>query len=233
VAVTPEEINRMFINRFMKFPGLFFDANGGGGSGASEESGEEKKEETKPITFKSQEELDAQFAARAAQGKRSALEDLFKGLGVKDADELKAFFNEGKKLKEGQQTELEKAANEKKTAEEALNAEKESHTQTRTIYTERLLKSEVRSEAKKAGFREESLDDVWLLVKANYREKITEKDDMFVGVAQAIEEIKKSRAYWLGETQETKTKTPGSPKPGSKKGDGQPTQQINRPASRL
>lgn len=222
----------MFINRFMKFPGLFYDANGGGGI-ASEEVGEEKKEEAKPITFKSQEELDAQFKARAAQGKRSGLEELFKGLGVKDETELKVFFEEGKKLKDGQLTEIEKAATEKQAAEDALKAEKELHTQTRTIYTERLLKSEVKGEAKKAGFRDESLDDVWLLVKANYREKITEQDDMFVGVEKAIEEIKKNRAYWLSESSESKTKTPGSPKPGKKSGDGQPTPQTQRPISRL
>lgn len=218
------------------FPALkiFYDANSGGG-GAGGEGEEEKKEEPKPITFKTQDELDVQFAARAKQGGRAALDELFKGLGVRDAEELKTFFNEGKKLKEGQQTDLEKAANEKKVAEDALNAEKELHTQTRTSFTERLLKSEVRSEAVKAGFRAESLDDVWMLVKSEHREKITEKDDAFVGVDKVVEDIKKLRPFWIGETQETnkKPKTPGSPKSGTKQGDGQPSQQETRKVSRL
>lgn len=200
--------------------GLYFDkdADGGGVAGVA---GDPNPPQPKTIQH-TQEQLDAMFAERASQAKRAALDELFKTLGVKDGIELTALFAEGKKLKESQLSELEKLAKEKSDIDTALTTEKTAHADTVKKFTERLLKAEILAEAKKAGFRDESLGDVWMLVNAEHRTKITEKDDAFVGVDKVVEEIKKAKPFWLA-TQEPQRKSLGTPKSQRKPGDGQPT----------
>jgi hypothetical protein len=159
----------------------FDDANGGGGAGGD---GGEKKEEKPPEPKKvehTQEELDKLFADRARQGERAALDKLFKDLGVKDATELTTLLTEGKKLKESQLSDVEKAQAEKTAAENALATEKTERADEIGKLKERLLKTDVRTAAKAAGFLDASLDDVWLLVSTKeYREKIKEENEAFV-----------------------------------------------------
>ena len=212
-------MNKLFNFLFPSF-GLYFDKDADGGGGGAGDPGDPNPPQPKTIQH-TQEQLDTMFAERASQAKRAALDELFKTLGVKDATELTAIFTDGKKLKESQLSELEKLAKEKTDIETKLSTEQRAHEHTRTIFTERLLKAEILAEAKKAGFRDESLGDVWMLVNAEHRTKITEKDDAFVGVDKVVEEIKKAKPYWLA-TQEPQRKSLGTPKSQRKPGDGQP-----------
>ncbi|HCR71214.1 MAG TPA: hypothetical protein DIW23_07215 [Anaerolineae bacterium] len=195
--------------------------------------------EFKPITFDTQEALNAYFAERGEQGKRTATAEILSKTGVKDVDELVTLINEGKTLRESQQTELQKAQadlealkNEKATAESAIQQEKDEHEKTKKSFTERILKAEVKAEAKKAGFRDESLDDVWMLVVASHREKITEKDDAFVGINKVIEEIKKTREYWLVGSTTIRKKSPGSPQGPQGNKEPEPTPNDEKPKRR-
>jgi hypothetical protein len=208
----------------------FDDANGGGGAGGD---GGEKKEEKPPEPKKvehTQEELDKLFADRARQGERAALDKLFKDLGVKDATELTTLLTEGKKLKESQLSDVEKAQAEKTAAENALATEKTERADEIGKLKERLLKTDVRTAAKAAGFLDASLDDVWLLVSTKeYREKIKEENEAFVGVDKVIEDLKKARPHWLGTDDPKKPRVPGSPRGQGGKGDGQDKQQRKGP----
>ena len=215
---------KTFLKTFLYFPVLSFgqDADGGGGAGDEDKDKDKDKDNKPKLISHTQEQLDAMFADRAKQGSRTALEELFKMLGVKDTTELTTLFTEGKKLKDSQLSELDKATKDKTTAEGALDTEKTAHGETVKKYTERLLKAEIMAEAKKAGFRDESLGDVWMLVNAEHRTKITEKDDAFVGVDKVVEEIKKAKPFWLAGDDPKKPKTPGTPRSPKKPGDGTP-----------
>jgi len=220
---------RTFTNLFFsKRPPIFwFDGQGDPG-GATPPTTPPPAPAPKTVTY-TQEQLDAMFADRAGQGGRAALNELFKALGVKDVDELKASYTEGKKLLDGQKTDLDKANADKKAADDLLVAEKSAHEATRNSFLERLLKAEVKAEAKKAGFRDEALDDVWMLAKnSENRAKITEKDDAFVGVDKVVEEIKKAKPFWLLGEDPKKPRTPGSPRLPRKPGDGQPETNTKR-----
>ena len=207
---------------FLSFPVWFLDKDADGGGGEAGDDDKEKKDDKPKLISHTQEDLDKAFAERASQGKRAALDELFKTLGVKDATELTTLFAEGKKLKDSQLSELDKANADKKTADDALMTEKTAHGDTVKKYTERLLKAKIMAEAKKAGFRDESLDDVWMLVNAEHRAKITEKDNAFVGVDKVVEEIKKAKPFWLAGDDPKKSKTPGTPRSPKKPGDGTP-----------
>jgi hypothetical protein len=207
----------------------FDDASGSGGAGGEGEKKEEKAPEPKTVTH-TQDELDRQFAERAKRGGQVALNELYKELGVKDGDELKTLYVEGKKLKESQLSDLDKAKADKEAADKALLDEKTAREETVKKFTERLLKSEVRTAAKAAGFLDASLDDVWLLVSTKeYRDKISEENDAFVGVDNVIEDLKKARPHWLGTDKPEKPKGPGSPRSQGGKGDGQDKQQRKGP----
>ncbi len=205
---------------FDNIPGLFFDQNAdGGGAGAGNGTGSPASV-TKQYT---QDDLDRMFSERATRAAQSAREDMLKKFGVKDDEELTTLLTDGKKLKESQMSEIEKFKTDKQTADDALATEKTAHAETVKNYTERLLKAEIKAKAQKAGFRDESLDDVWMLASTkDLRAKITEKDDAFVGVDAVVEEIKKAKPFWLAGETEKKPKTPGSPRFPRKAGDNTP-----------
>lgn len=222
------------LNMF-RYPHVFLDkdpdAGGAGGGGGGGEDDPPKDPPADPTVQLAQKELDKQFADRAKRGGESALSKLFEKYGVKDADELAAVIQDGKKLKESQMSELEKAQAEKEAAEKLAADEKTARETERAALTNRLMKAEVKAQAKAAGFRDESLQDVWMLVQAEHRDAITEKDDEFEGIGEVVEEIKKSRAFWLADPE--KPNTPGTPKGQKKVGDGTPTPALPRKRSTL
>jgi hypothetical protein len=212
----------MFRNLFMK-TGFFMDADGGGGSGAGgagdgagkgEGEGENKNTpETKSYT---QAQLDQMFGERSTRAEKVAIEKMMTELGVKDKDELKAILEENKKRKEGEMSDLDK---EKAARLDAEGKAKDALTAAETIKaaaTTRLMKAEVKAEAIKAGFLAESIDDVWGAIKEG---SITEKDDQFVGVAEAVAAVAKAKPHWVG----SEVKPRGTPRLEEKKktgGDG-------------
>lgn len=177
-----------------------------------------------------QEELNAMFAERANQAKNKALTDVLEKTGYKSLDELNAAVEEGKKLKQSQMSEAEKTAVALKAAEDRATAAEKEKVDALEKANERLLKAAVIAQASSAGFRAESIEDVWLVID---RSKITEKDGAYQGLKEAVEAVAKAKPFWLSDQNKPKG-TPGSGRQqqGNQQQGGQ-QQQALRPPLRL
>jgi len=180
---------------------------GDGGNNAGDNTAEQKR------TF-TQAELDALFVDRAKRASEQATKDILAKAGVKTVDELVTELSEGKKLKDSQLTELQKAQVDLKAANDKLvTAETEKKTALEQA-NERLMKAATLAEAVAQGFRPEAVNDVWLIVD---RSKIKEKDGDFEGVKEAVAELVKSKPFWLTDKKPAHGTPPGAPpkKPGT------------------
>ncbi|MBI3161288.1 MAG: hypothetical protein HYZ23_02200 [Chloroflexi bacterium] len=199
-------------------PSVFFDADSGGGGGGNEK---DEKPETKGKTF-TQEELDALFAQRAAQAKGSALADLFKEIGVENADGLKTLIAKAKEADDAQKTELQKAQDKATAAEKSLADQKDAHEKTLAELGKRILDTEIKIAAgreikDKDGkiirpkFRTDALDVVLLSVA---RKDIAEKEGAYTGIEEALGVLAKEKPF-LTEAESTTTQrgTPGGERP--------------------
>jgi hypothetical protein len=184
------------------------------------------------VTFtpEQQEALNKMFGERAEQGRRTGQTELLKELGFEKPEDLKAALAEATKLRDAQKTELEKAQDAAKKAQDALTAAQAEKDTALKSASERLMRAEVMTEAMKHNppFADGALDDVWLFVD---KSKIAEKDGKFSGVAEAINEVAKAKAYLL---KAPAAKGPGTPGGGSGKPLKVPgTNEAKRPIMRL
>lgn len=179
------------------------DTGGTGGDGGN--AGGTGQQQARSFT---QAELDALFADRARRSAESAITDLLSKSGVKTTDELLALLTEGKKLKDGQLSELEKLKAELSTANSKADQAVADGQLALAKAKERLMRAAVIAEATSQGFRAEAVHDVWLIVD---RAKITEKDDDFTGVKEAVADVAKSKPFWMAGTPQQPRGTPKPP----------------------
>jgi chromosome segregation ATPase len=195
-------------------PHILYDADAGGGGGGQDggnDGGNAGSNNEQKLSF-TQAELDAKFADRAKRAAESAINEILTKAGLKTVDELTAALAEGKKLKDSQLTDLQKAQADLKAANDKLaQAEAEKNTALAQA-TERLMKAAILAEAVAQGFRPEAVNDVWLIVD---RSKIKEKDGVFEGVKDAVGQVVKDKPFWLKADDKTPHGTP--PGPGPKK----------------
>jgi hypothetical protein len=171
-----------------------------------------------------QEDLDREFANRAKRAAEAERKKMLESLGVKDEDELKTLVDTQRKADEARKTELEKLADRAAKAEEKATKLESENTQKLAEMAKRLLDSEIKMEAARAvldkegkvlrpAFRAEALDDILLLVD---RSKITDKDGKYEGVAKALEDLAKAKAYLLSDGQPGQ-QVKGTSRPSEKK----------------
>jgi hypothetical protein len=201
---------------------MFFVANsGGGGGGTNENPPGNNDDKPKGKTF-TQEELDALFAQRATQARNSALSDLFKELGVENADSLKAVIKAAKDADDAQKTELQKAQDKANTAEKALADQKAAHDTAIAELEKRIQDSEIkilagREVKDKDGnvirpkFREDALDVVLTTLD---RKAIVLKDGAYTGIEEALADLAKAKQFLTEKEPEQNTQgTPSGEKP--------------------
>lgn len=210
-------------------PLFFFDGDSGGAGGGTQNPGNTNGngtgggEATQTLT---QAQLNALFAERADQAKRSTMADVLKELGVENLDAVKNTLKAAKDAEAAQLTELQKAQA-KAEAEAKAKAEAETKAlQAIELANTRLMQSAVMIEAAKAEhrFNPEALADVWAFVD---RSKLAVKDDGTVeGIADAVKAVAKAKPYMVVAEQQQKP-APGTP-PGRKQTAGQGQQQQNQ-----
>jgi hypothetical protein len=170
--------------------------NSGDGDGDGAGTGDEAK-----LEF-SQAQLDSLFAQRAKSASSKATADLLAELGIEDITAAKALLAEADKARKEQMTELEQAQEQARQAQEAqAQAEKDAAERER-LANERLMQSAVIAEASKTDYklRPEVLNDLWLFVTGELKEKLIVGDDGQVsGTDEVVKEIIKDRDYWLAE----------------------------------
>lgn len=198
-------------------PRVFFDADSsGGGGGTNENPPGNNDDKPKGKTF-TQEELDALFAQRAAQAKTSALTDLFKELGVENADSLKAVIKAAKDADDAQKTELQKAQDKSANAEKAVNEQKTTYEAQIADLEKLLTDTEIKVAASKAikdkdgnvtraAFRADALEDVVVLIN---RKGIKRENGAVSGIEDALAELAKAKTFLLEDEPTTQVK--GSP----------------------
>lgn len=159
----------------------------------------ETKPEEKTVTM-SQDELNALIGREKGRVKSK----------YADYDDLKAKLEEfetaAKKREESELTQIELL---QKQREEALKqAEELAQTNQAVVEkaNQRLIKSEFRLLAKEIGVRSDALDDAFLLVDKS--EIQVDEDGNVAGVQEALEALKKSKAYLFG-SKEYADPTPG------------------------
>ena len=133
-------------------------------------------------------------AERAKHAKSAAITDLMKDLGVETPEALKAALKKLNDLEASTKTDQEKLAEENKKLKEAAEAVKLEAENKSKAAAERLMKAEVMAEAGKQKIRTDALADVWLFID---KTKITEKDDVFIGVKEAVEAVVKAKPYMV------------------------------------
>lgn len=198
-------------------PRVFYDANSGGGGGSNENNpGNNDDNKPKGKTF-TQEELDALFAQRATQARNSALTDLFKDLGVENADSLKAVIKAAKDADDAQKSELQKAQDRAANAEKAVNEQKTTFESQITDLEKLLTDTEIKIAASKAvkdkdgnvtraAFRADALEDVVVLIN---RKGIKRENGAVSGIEDALVELAKVKTFMLDDEPTTQFK--GSP----------------------
>lgn len=207
------------MNRFslLRNPLVFFDADSGGSGGGTDPN---KPGEPQGKVY-TQEQLDAMFAERAKQAKGSALNDLFKEIGVENAEALKTIITKAKELDDAQKTELQKLQDKATTAEKAIADQKATYEATIESLNKRVLDTEIKiaagSEIKdkdgkvtRPKFRADALDVVLLRIA---RKEIAEKDGNYTGIEEALGLLAKEKPFLLeAESQSTSKGTPpGNP----------------------
>lgn len=181
-------------------PMMWRKPDAGDGGGNSTDKGGDNGNAGKTFT---QQELDAIVGERATRAGDAAVKKLLESLGVENAEALKTFVTESKKLQEERLTEAEKqkkavADAEKKVAEAGAKAQ----TALETANT-RLMKAAVLAEASKADYKisPSALQDVWLFVEKEQKAtlKLTE-DGEVEGVAEALKAVLKNRQHLIQPT---------------------------------
>ncbi|MDD2921465.1 MAG: hypothetical protein PHQ36_04195 [Anaerolineales bacterium] len=196
--------------------GLYFDANSGGGSGGTNDPSPDGDNKPKGKTF-TQEELDALFTQRATQAKTSALSELFKEIGVENADTLKAIITKAKEADDAQKTELQKAQDKANAADKALADQKTAHETALAELEKRIQDSEIKITAgsevtDKDGkvirprARADALDVILLSVE---RKDIAKKDNAYTGIEEALDALFKAKPFLFEDEQAIPIK--GSP----------------------
>jgi len=202
------------MNNLLLRPRVFYDANSSGGGGGTETPPEGDKPKGKTFT---QEELDALFAQRATQARNSAMTELFKELGVENADSLKAVITKAKEADDAQKSELQKAQDKATAADKALADQKTAHDAALAKLEKRIQDSEIKilagREVKdkdgkviRSKFRDDALDVVLTTLD---RKAIVLKDDAYAGIEEALTELATAKTFLL-EAEPTAT-TKGSP----------------------
>ncbi len=216
----------MFFKNLLKPAGWYFDADTGGnnGGGGGDNSKKDDKQEEKTVTM-TQAQLDVLFTERATRASAATLADLLKKAGVENVDALLNGYSEGKKLKEAQMTDKEKADKTLKDAQDEAAKAKTDLSAALAKMAERLMQSEVMAQASAQGFRPESINDVWLVVD---KTKITEKDGVYTGVKEAVEAVAKAKPFWLKDGS-TDKKNNGTPRTPEKKQGGDDNSQRSMP----
>ena len=216
----------MFKSFFRPFFHVFYEANPGGGSGGAP-SAEDKAKAEADAKVKAQEELNQQFADRAARATEAERKRLLETLGVKDADEAAALLKIAREADDKTKTETERLQAQVKTAEDAKTKAETEAQQKLEAANKRLLDSEIKINASAAvtdkdgkvtrpAFRKEALEDVLLLID---RTKIDEKDGVYTNVEKALNDLAKAKPWLLEEKQQTSRGTPRDGGPGSRKQD--------------
>ncbi|MBK8467737.1 MAG: hypothetical protein IPL32_18135 [Chloracidobacterium sp.] len=201
---------------------MYFDANSGGGGGGKDGNADGDGDANKPKgkTF-TQEELDALFAQRAKQAGNSALTDLFKELGVENADSLKAVITKAKEADDANKTELQKALDKVTATEKAFADQKIAHDTAIAELSKRILDSEIKiaagNEVKdKDGnvLRPRALPDALDVVLLGIsRSEIVQKENAYSGIEEALAVLFKSKPFLFEAETEPPTKgtPPGQP----------------------
>ena len=206
----------MFIKHILSRMFLFeADAGGGGGGQSDEDKAKAAKEKADAEAKQKQDELNKQFADRAAQAASAERKKILESLGVKDIDEALALTKAAKDADEKNKTEAEKLVAKAQEADAArIKAEAESKEKLDAA-NKRLMDSEIKINASapvmekdkvvRPAFRKEALDDVLLLVN---RELITEENGTYKGVEKALSELAKAKPYLLQEKVDPRRGTP-------------------------
>lgn len=209
-------------------PVFFFAPDDGNGGGDSP-----KPPTPEEIEAKKQDDLNKQFAERAARAASAKEKELLEALGVKDPEEAKALLKKAREADDAQKTETEKLQAQIKTEQAAREkAENEAKEKTEAA-NKRLLDSEIKINAATAliekdkivrpAFKREALDDVLLLID---RKLIEEKDGAFKGVDKALETLAKAKPWLLEEKQQAPRGTPPQGPRGRQGDDGTPRTPI-------
>lgn len=209
-------------------PVFFFAPDDGNGGGDPP-----KPPTPEEIEAKKQDDLNKQFADRAARAASAKEKELLEALGVKDPEEAKALLAVAREAADKNKTETEKLQAQIKTADEArVKAETEAKEKTEAA-NKRLLDSEIKINAATAliekdkivrpAFKREALDDVLLLID---RKLIEEKDGAFKGVDKALEALAKAKPWLLEEKQQAPRGTPPQGPRGRQGDDGTPRTPI-------
>ena len=175
-----------------------------------------------------QDEVNALMARVRDEGRQAAI----KGLGFDKADDAKAAINAYKAAQEAQMSELEKAQT--KAAEADARAQTAAQeAQTVIERAKRMaLKSAVLAEAIKPDYklRPEAMRDLWVLIEADYLDKVTADDDGEVkGADKAIKAALEGRSYLTVE----QTPGIGTPRPDTKRRPPTTEEQSVRPSFRF
>jgi hypothetical protein len=175
-----------------------------------------KKEHEGKVAF-TQETLDKMFADRGKQGAQAHETELLKKWGFEKVEDAEAALAEFKKLQDGQKSELEKAQAREAELQKKLDAANAEREEARKQIQDGLMRAAVVSEATRHNFRDDALDDIWLVVdksklKVNDASKVLSVvgDKDVEGVADMVKEIAKAKPHWL----KAKSGAGGTPRPG-------------------
>lgn len=154
------------------------------------ETPENKSEQTKTFT---QEELDKILADRIARERKKLDKYADYDDVKKKAEELERLEKE---RKEAEMSEVEKLQARLEELQAKANEAEETKSKTLEAANKRLIKSEFRLVAKELGVRKDALDDAFVLSDLNGVE--VDKEGNVVGVKEALESLKKAKAYLFG-----------------------------------
>ncbi len=199
----------MFKN-FIRSNGPLFNADEAGGGGKPDPNTDEQPDAQGKGG--KQEDLNKQFAERAARAAEAEKKKLFESLGVKDDAEFDAFLKAKQEAENKSKSELERSASEAKKWQDAhAKLENESKSTIEALH-KRLVDTEIKIAAlattkdkdgkvTRAAFRPEAMDEVLLLIE---RGEITEDEGKLTGVEKALEKLAKAKPYLLAEAQQAK-----------------------------
>ena len=196
-----------FLNQFRILPFVCFDGDGGSGGTTPPAT---------PPAEPNQEDLNKQFADRAARAAEAERKKILEGLGVTDLSQLENLLKVARDAEDKTKTETEKL--QKQIADEKLareKAEKDAQAKTEAA-NKRLVDSDIRINAASAvmekekvlrpAFRKDALDDVLILIDRTKIE-LTE-DGTIKNVSKALDDLAKAKPYLLEQPQQPARGTP-------------------------
>lgn len=198
--------------------GVFYspDPEGSGGSGnppAGDPPAGNPPAGDPPKTF-TQEQVDNIIKDRLTRAEESATTKLLEAIGVKTVDELKTSLKDFKKIQEDKLSEQQKMDRDLKEAQTKAETAEAEKTKALAEAFDTLVRAEVKLSATKLGFRDESLDDVFVAIKGDkaLMSKIELKEGKLSGIEEAVKAISTLRPFWLDD----KKKPFGTPPPKGK-----------------